>query len=178
MVTAANVNTYLQDQAVIGCTSSTRPASPAEPWMVAETDTDSLNVYDGTTWRRLPGMNWANATVLSVSRTTPLTVNVPALTPVLVSWGNILVNREGWLPLTGGFAPLVGGMFVAVSTFTTDSSYPTATEAMPWSTSAGGGFRFGVGLVGAGEAIGFGFVDLFPFDVTYTARMDIVRLSW
>lgn len=48
--TASDVNTYLGKQAVIVCTSGTRPSSPVEGMQVFETDTDRLLSYDGTNW--------------------------------------------------------------------------------------------------------------------------------
>lgn len=49
-LTAADVNTYLAKQAVIVCTSGTRPASPVEGMAIYETDTDKFLTYDGATW--------------------------------------------------------------------------------------------------------------------------------
>lgn len=49
-LTASDVNTYLGKQAVIVCTSGTRPGSPVEGQTVYETDTDKLLTYDGATW--------------------------------------------------------------------------------------------------------------------------------
>ena len=49
-LTASDVNTYLAKQAVIVCTSGTRPASPVEGMTIYETDTDRLACYDGASW--------------------------------------------------------------------------------------------------------------------------------
>lgn len=50
VLTAANVNDYLMEQAVIGCTSGTRPSSPQEGMTIYETDTDRILTYDGSSW--------------------------------------------------------------------------------------------------------------------------------
>lgn len=50
VLTASDVNTYLMRQAIITCTSSTRPASPSEGMTIYETDTNSFYTYDGATW--------------------------------------------------------------------------------------------------------------------------------
>lgn len=50
VLTSSDVNTYLMKQAVITCTSSTRPASPVEGMTIYQTDTDNTWVYDGATW--------------------------------------------------------------------------------------------------------------------------------
>lgn len=49
-LTAAEINTNLMNQAVIVCTSGTRPASPVEGMVIYETDTDKLQVYGGAAW--------------------------------------------------------------------------------------------------------------------------------
>jgi hypothetical protein len=50
-LSAADVNTYLMNQSVITCTSSTRPASPSTGMFIYETDTGERRFYDGTIWR-------------------------------------------------------------------------------------------------------------------------------
>lgn len=50
VLTSSDVNTFLMRQAVITCTSSTRPASPSEGMTIYETDTDAYAVYDGSNW--------------------------------------------------------------------------------------------------------------------------------
>jgi hypothetical protein len=50
VLTSSDVNTFLMRQAVITCTSSTRPASPNEGMTIYETDTDLTLQYSGTAW--------------------------------------------------------------------------------------------------------------------------------
>lgn len=57
ILTAAEVNDYLMEQAVIACTSGTRPASPAEGMTIYETDTDKLLVYTTATTGWVPPWN-------------------------------------------------------------------------------------------------------------------------
>lgn len=52
VLTASDVNTYLAQQAVVVCTSTTRPSSPPEGMVVYETDTDALVTYQGSAWVR------------------------------------------------------------------------------------------------------------------------------
>lgn len=49
---SGDVNTYLMQQAVIRCTSSTRPSSPTEGWHIYETDTRKFLVYRSGSWVR------------------------------------------------------------------------------------------------------------------------------
>jgi len=51
VLTSSDVNTFLMRQAVITCTSSTRPASPSEGMTIYETDTNETLQYDGANWR-------------------------------------------------------------------------------------------------------------------------------
>lgn len=50
VLTASDVNTYLMRQAVITCTSATRPSAPSEGMTIYETDTDKILSYSGTAW--------------------------------------------------------------------------------------------------------------------------------
>lgn len=50
ILTAANVNDYLMEQANIVCTSGTRPSSPQEGMTIYETDTNRQLIYDGADW--------------------------------------------------------------------------------------------------------------------------------
>jgi hypothetical protein len=163
--------------------------------MVAETDTDSLNVYDGAAWRRLPGTTMTP--ILSLSRTTPLTVVVPPVTGPgdihYVSWETVHTNSEGWTPVAtapGQYGPLVGGIFMAWTSVHEpgnggDLMRPRPLTTMAWSISDGsvalaqGRPRsFGIGELAAGEPVGLAFGELFGFTVTYTASLKVVRLAW
>jgi hypothetical protein len=55
VLSSADVNTYLMKQAVITCTSGTRPASPVQGMMIYETDTNKLATYSGAAWSYLGG---------------------------------------------------------------------------------------------------------------------------
>lgn len=88
--TASDVQTYLMNQAVIVCTSGTRPSAPIEGMIIYETDTDRLGAYNGTTWvpvaaalHEAPG-GWTAGTAYS------------ALTPSLtLPAGNWVVQAKG-----------------------------------------------------------------------------------
>lgn len=74
VLTAADVNDYMAEQAVITCTSTTRP-TPQEGMIIYETDTDRTMVYTGSMWR-VAGPTSATATGIAgtTSAATPLTV--------------------------------------------------------------------------------------------------------
>lgn len=55
---------------MVVCTSSTRPASPASPTMIYETDKDRIRVWDGTTWAYVAG----NGPRVILSRSTAQTI--------------------------------------------------------------------------------------------------------
>lgn len=50
VLASADVMTYFMRQAVITCTSGTRPASPVEGMTIFETDTDTYRTWDGSLW--------------------------------------------------------------------------------------------------------------------------------
>ena len=62
VLTAAQMNTYLMDQAVITCTSGTRPSSPVQGMTIYETDTDCYVTYDGSAWVHDLGGTWRTYT--------------------------------------------------------------------------------------------------------------------
>lgn len=51
VLSSADVDSYLMAQAVIQCTSSTRPSSPHEGMVIAETNTGRYAVYTGSAWQ-------------------------------------------------------------------------------------------------------------------------------
>lgn len=62
VLTAADMNTYLMNQAVITCTSGTRPSGPVEGMTIYETDTDCYATYTGTAWEYQLGGVWSSWT--------------------------------------------------------------------------------------------------------------------
>ncbi len=61
-LSSADVNDYLAEQAVITCTSGTRPASPVEGMTIYETDTDCYVTYNGAAWVHDLGGTWRTYT--------------------------------------------------------------------------------------------------------------------
>ncbi|MET8265933.1 hypothetical protein ABZU92_18295 [Micromonospora arida] len=53
VLTASDLNVYLMRQAVIECTSGTRPSSPVEGMTIYETDTDTINTYTSAGWEMM-----------------------------------------------------------------------------------------------------------------------------
>ena len=53
VLTSSDVNTFLMQQAVITCTSSTRPSSPVEGMTIYETDTDFYRTWSGSAWEMM-----------------------------------------------------------------------------------------------------------------------------
>jgi hypothetical protein len=90
---ASDLNTYLMKQAVIVCTSATRPASPLEGQQIYETDTDRMLTYTTatTTWRQPWNLPWGYITkTTSNASTTGITTEVDVLT---VTW-TAVANRR------------------------------------------------------------------------------------
>ena len=52
VLTSANYDTYIRQQVVVQCTSGTRPTG-VEGRIIAETDTDRVLIYDGSSWIRI-----------------------------------------------------------------------------------------------------------------------------
>lgn|SRR5690606_27725071 len=100
VLTAADVNDYLMKQAVISCTSGTRPGTPNEGMTIYETDTDRLQVYDGSAWSEI-GIGSTSLPRCAASRGTAQSI-AHGSGNVLVSWTSEIYD--------------VGGMFSPTST--------------------------------------------------------------
>jgi hypothetical protein len=77
VLTASDVNTYLAKQAVVVCTSTTRPSSPPEGMTIYETDTDKMLTYTTATTGWVPPWNlpWGVQYAAAVSSSTSLATN-------------------------------------------------------------------------------------------------------
>lgn len=100
VLTAADVNDYLMKQAVIACTSGTRPSAPNEGMTIFETDTDRMMIYNGAAWAEI-GIIGTSLPRVSATRNTAQSI-ANNTGNVLVSWS--VENYD------------VGGMFSATST--------------------------------------------------------------
>lgn len=84
---AADVNNYLMEQAVIVCTSGTRPSTggaPLEGMTIYETDTDRLLTYTGSAWQRVSAVSSTGWTGGRWSRVATQSVTASTETPI--SW--------------------------------------------------------------------------------------------
>lgn len=96
VLTASDVNGYLMKQAVIICTSGTRPASPHEGMLIYETDTNHFRHYNGSAW-------------VSILATRPhVTMSVST-----ASLANNTVTTLAWNELEDPFGMHSGGIVTA-----------------------------------------------------------------
>lgn len=117
VLTAADVNTYLMKQAVIVCTSGTRPASPVDGMVIYETDTDQMLVYQASKY--VPaGPQLADA--LNISAASPFLTGLGA--------GSITTELSTKMRLTAanvysGHAYRIYGMFLVAQSGGTGSDW-------------------------------------------------------
>jgi hypothetical protein len=106
VLSSADMNTYLMKQAVITCTSGTRPASPVQGMTVYETDTNKYATYDGTAWLYLGGM---------IPYTPTLTNFSVGTGSVTARWGRIgdLINLRIYI-LGGTGATATGSLQISL----------------------------------------------------------------
>lgn len=88
VLSSADVDGYLMQQAVIQCTSSTRPSSPHEGMTVYETDTNRYMGYSGSVW-----------TPISQSSSNTFTMTSTALS-VTTNYG-YWTWSSGWVTVIG-----------------------------------------------------------------------------
>lgn len=114
VLTSADVNDYLMKQAVITCTSGTRPASPINGMTIYETDTECYATYSGSAWWRRLGGVWLAYT----PTITGVTVGNGSLTG---RWAMTGKTVTGTLMFTAGSTSSYSGTF--------DFTLPTAAAS-------------------------------------------------
>src|SRR5690606_7269471 len=108
VLTAADVNDYLMKQVVITCTSGTRPGTPNEGMTIYETDTDRLQVYDGSAWSEI-GIGSTSLPRCSATRGTAQSI-ANDTGNVLVLWISENYDVGGMLLLTSTtLVPIASG---------------------------------------------------------------------
>lgn len=94
VLTASDVNTYLAKQAVVVCTSTTRPSSPPEGMVIYETDTDKVLTYTTATTGWVPPWNMPWGYVTSATNTPTANVAMTAYTVVTLTMTGLAANRR------------------------------------------------------------------------------------
>ena len=115
VLTAADINAYLMNQAVIVCTSGTRPSSPVEGMTIAETDTDRILTYDGTNWQVVAyyGDGESYTPALLGSTTNP-TMGTPTVLGRYWRRGSRRVDVHIWIKIGAGFSAGSGAYAVTL----------------------------------------------------------------
>jgi hypothetical protein len=126
VLTSADVNDYLMKQAVITCTSSSRPSSPVEGMTIYETDTDCYVTYSGSAWVHDLGGTWRSYT--------------PTFGSVTLGNGTVVGRYSVIGKTVSGVAELRAGSTTTYAAGNITVSLPRSTAA--WyggSTPVGGG---------------------------------------
>lgn len=92
VLTAADLNDYLMEQAVIACTSSTRPTGQ-EPMTIAETDTGRTWRHDGTSWVLVA---WNETIGRPGVILTDSAQTITTATWTDITWGTEVSDVDGW----------------------------------------------------------------------------------
>jgi hypothetical protein len=151
VLTSSDVNTFLMRQAVITCTSSTRPASPSEGMTIFETDTDRTLIYDGSAWLLVayPGA-WRSyaATLISGGSGTDWVLGNGTISANYARQGNAVTVQ---FQIVMGSTTTFGTKFLALSlpfntTWTTNDR--GAGFALAKDVSLGNTFNIDVAVVG------------------------------
>jgi len=119
VLTASDVNTYLAKQAVIVCTSATRPTSPPEGMVIYETDTDKLLAYTTATtgWVQPWNMPWGCVAVAtSTTKTTSIGSSYVSLSGLSVTWTAVANRRykvTGYADISSGTSACIARLAIA-----------------------------------------------------------------
>lgn len=131
---ASDLNTYLMKQAVIVCTSGTRPSSPVTGMLIFETDTKRFLVYGSSAWCTISPVHAWVATAQSTTSPsyTDLATAGPAVSSVQTGASALVAHGANMYQTTGG----IGYMSLAVSGATTTAASDTWAVAESSTASA------------------------------------------
>jgi hypothetical protein len=130
VLTSSDVNTFLMRQAVIVCTSSTRPASPNEGMTIYETDTDRHAFYTGTAWRYFGGkilqvVRATDATQRSTTSTSAVDASISVTITPLYSNSNVLLiwDYEALIDVTSADVYLAAQITTSANTLIVGNTF-------------------------------------------------------
>lgn len=124
VLTASDVNTYLAKQAVIVCTSTTRPSSPPEGMVIYETDTDKMLTYTTATTGWVPPWNtpWGRiGSASSAAATSSIGTTTVDVNGLSVTW-TAVANRYYLTTVTVPIYQQTSAAGVAVLSITNGSN--------------------------------------------------------
>jgi hypothetical protein len=108
-LTASDLNDFLMAQAVITCTSVTRPTA-VQGMVIYETDTDTIRVHDDSTWPAI----WRKPDTYT-----------PTLSGMAIGSGGSATNTADW-SFAGGTLTVRG----TITFGTSGSTFPSTTSTM------------------------------------------------
>lgn len=131
---------------LVVCTSTTRPASPASPTMIYETDKDRIRVWDGATWAYIGG-NGPRVTLSRASGTpqtigSGLTVDITWPTEVdadglhVAGSSTITVAEAGIYSIAWGLDSVTSGGTIGTLGYIVTLTAGTKTYSVPYSPPA------------------------------------------
>lgn len=129
VLTAADTNDYLMEQAVIACTSGTRPGSPNEGMTIFETDTDRLLIYSGSAWVRMGAISSTGRTGCVLQRASQQTISNNSATSI--SFDSEISDTDGFITVPSGTITVPSGLAGVYAISLTTSWSAAVTSAGP-----------------------------------------------
>lgn len=146
-LTSSDMNTYLMKQAVIVCTSGTRPASPVQGETIYQTDTDSFKYWSGSIWDAFPGSLVATTTGANTLTSTSTEIAASSATAglglasvSLSSTRSYRIEISGRMSQTGTLGPVTVRVRASTGTVTTASTMILTGQAVAAGTGGAGAF--------------------------------------
>ena len=148
VLTSANYDTYLRQQVVVQCTSSTRPTG-VEGRIIAETDTDRVLIYDGASWIRIGSYSASARSGVNLARiATSQSIPNGAATFTAISWDTETTDTDGYIavPSTNITIPAgLGGFYAVTATVSFATSPGTNSTIEFYNSTTSGIWRFPIG---------------------------------
>jgi hypothetical protein len=148
VLTSANYDSYLRQQVVTQCTSGTRPTG-VEGRIIAETDTDRVLIYDGSSWVRIGSYSASARTGVAIARFyTNQSIPNGTGTFTAISWDLESTDTDGFITVSSTDITIpsgLGGLYAVTGTVSWATSPGANSTVEFYNSTTTGAWRFPVG---------------------------------
>jgi hypothetical protein len=148
VLTSANYDTYLRQQVVTQCTSGTRPTG-VEGRIIAETDTDRVLIYDGSSWIRIGSYSSSARTGVNLARiATTQSISSNSAVFTAITWDTETTDTDGFITVSSANITIptgLGGFYAVTANIAWGSSPGASSTVEFYNSTTTGIWRFPVG---------------------------------
>lgn len=134
VLTSANYDTYLREQVVATGLSTARPTG-REGRLIANTDTDRIECYDGTNWIRIGNYSSAGRSGVQLARFATQSIPTATGTFTAISWDVETTDTDGYIIAPSDTITIptgLGGLYAISAVISWASSPGTNSSIEAW----------------------------------------------